>query len=97
MAGVLVSVEGKSESETPGLTFTLITEALLRERLLRRFGVGDASPRSSVPLAASSLVILVPILFNMFSRAAMRSPPASVLFRDKPERKGGGVGDGDGS
>jgi hypothetical protein len=70
----------------------------LRDRLLLRFGVGEETPLlSSGPLVRSmsvSFVILVPSRLSIFCRAAIRSPPDTVLFRP---RLGGGVDEGEGS
>ena len=98
MAGVFGLVELKSESGMVALELGVVE--VLRDRLLRRFGVGEAAPLSSAPLAASasaSFVIRVPSRVSKLSRAALRSPPETVLFRLSFCANGGGVGDGDGS
>ena len=75
----------------------LTVAEVLRDRLLLRFGVGEETPLLSSALVRStsaSFVILVPSRLSIFCRAAIRSPPDTVLFRP---RLGGGVGEGEGS
>jgi hypothetical protein len=98
--GVFGDVEMNSESETPGV---LALAEPRRERLRLRFGVGEGAVYSSPPLAGSpsgSFAILPPSRLSMNCRAALRSPPETVLLRPKPTLPGsggGGVGDGEGS
>jgi hypothetical protein len=79
------------------LVLGLTVAEVLRDRLLLRFGFGEETPLSSGPLVRSmsvSFVILVPSRLSIFCRAAIRSPPDTVLFRP---RLGGGVDEGEGS
>ena len=81
MAGVFGLVELKSVSDTVALELGVV-EAL-HDRLLRRFGVGEAAPLSSAPLAASasaSFVIRVPSRVSKLSRAALLSSGDRVIL-----------------
>jgi hypothetical protein len=99
--GVFGDVERNSESETPAV-FALAAPEPRRERLRFRFGVGDGAVYSS-PLppgspSAGSFAIRPPSRLSINWRAAVRSPPETVLLRPNlPGRGGGGVGDGEGS
>ena len=94
--GVGGLVDPVSYSDAPPLA-AAEADPLLDRRLLFFTGVGARSSLSeSLPCWASAN--RAPSLPSMMFRAAIRSPPATVLFRVRPlPGNGGGGGDGDGS